>query len=269
MSQRVLVVEDDSELVEVLEHKLRSHGLEAVSVCTGGEALDLFDSYRPDLVLLDVRLPDISGLEVCRKLRARSHTPIVILSVMAREEDKVAGLQQGADDYITKPFSPRELLVRLEALILSRETPAAPPDALGEPPQGILEAGDITIDVRGQEVLLAGRELRLPPSQFNILRILVEHAQRVVSPATLVDHVWPRGLANYSDLADAIMALRSAIEEDPVHPQRIVHVPPYGYQFVPHAPGGRIEVGAYSGEPGEAAAEGDGGTDGEPREQRP
>jgi len=239
MSRRVLVVEDDPELAELLEHKLGGHGLEVACVSTGTEALDLFDDYRPDLVLLDVRLPDISGLEVCRELRTRSDTPIIVLSVMAREEDKVAGLRQGADDYITKPFSPRELVVRLEAL-LPREQPAAPAaDAPLEPSRGVLEAGDLSIDVRGHEVLLPGGKLHLPPTQFKILRILVEHARRVVSPATLMAHVWPEGLGKYSDLAEAIMALRLAIEEDPVHPERIVHVPAYGYQFVPHAPGGR------------------------------
>lgn len=234
MSHRVLVVEDDSELAEVLEHKLSGHGLDVACAYTGTQALDMFDSYRPDLVLLDVRLPDISGLEVCRELRTRANTPIVMLSVMAREDDKVAGLDYGADDYVTKPFSPRELLVRIEALLPGEEPPPPAPDEPPEPSQGMLEAGDLSIDLRCHEVLVAGRKVRLPPTQFKILRILVQHAQRVVSPALLVARVWPEGAGDYSALAETIMALRSAIEEDPVHPRRVVHVSPYGYQFVPH-----------------------------------
>lgn len=271
MSHRVLVVEDDPELAELLERKLGGHGFEVDCVSTGTEALDLFDSYRPDLVLLDVRLPDISGLEVCRELRTRSHTPIIILSVMAREEDKVAGLRHGADDYITKPFSLRELVVRIEGLLLGRQPPAPAPDAPPEPSRGVLEAGDLSIDVRGHEVLLPGRKLRLPPTQFKILRILVERAQRVVSPASLVERVWPDGLGKYSDLAEAIMALRFVIEEDPVHPRRIVHVPPYGYQFIPHAAQGSTEASTYpDGEhPEGLAGRGDGSTDvGAPSEER-
>lgn len=232
------MVEDDTELAEVLEHKLSGHGLDVACAYTGTQALDLFDSYRPDLVLLDVRLPDISGLEVCRELRTRADTPIVMLSVMARENDKVAGLDYGADAYVTKPFSPRELLVRIEALLPSRQPPAPAPDEPPEPAQGMLEAGDLSIDLPRHEVFLPGRKVRLPPTQFSILRILVERAQRVVSPATLLARVWPGGVGDYSALAETIMALRSAIEEDPVHPRRIVHVSPYGYQFVPQMPQG-------------------------------
>jgi len=243
MKQRVLLIEDDENLSAALRQKFEREGMDVVGTDSGREALDLFERYAPDLVVLDLVLPDISGFEVCEELKQKSDTPVLILSVMARESDKLEGLARGADDYVTKPFSLRELVVRSERLLKARlEAPAPIRQAAAEPapagpvPAGrrrVLEVGDLTIDLRTHEVTVGGRRVHPPPTQVNVLRILTEHARRVVSPAALLARAWPSGTADYSELAEAIMGLRSAIEEDPVHPERIVYVPGYGYKLMP------------------------------------
>ncbi len=223
----VLVVEDEESFVEALVVGLKREGF-LVRVATDGvEALDIFDQVRPDIVLLDVWLPRLSGIDVCRELRTRSRVPIVMVTAKSSEIDTVVGLEVGADDYVTKPYRLRELVARMRA-VLRRSPPAgeapAYPDAL--------EVGDLRLDPQRHEVFLGGRQVVLPLKEFELLELLMGNAGRVLTRETLIDRVWgPHYVGDTKTLDVHIKRLRAKIEEDPSRPSRITTIRGLGYKF--------------------------------------
>ncbi|MGM0819087.1 MAG: response regulator transcription factor, partial [Actinomycetota bacterium] len=210
---KILVVEDEPSLVEALEFGLAADGFEAVSATDGAEALAAFDRERPDLVLLDVMLPGMAGTEVCKHLRARSAVPIIMLTARDSEVDKVVGLELGADDYVTKPFSMRELAARVRA-VLRRGGEWDVPE-LGAP----LEASGVRIDPERYEVIARGEPVELPPKEFALLELLVRNAGRVLTREVLIDRIWGADYVGDTKTLDVhIKRLRGRLERDPHDP---------------------------------------------------
>jgi two-component system KDP operon response regulator KdpE len=192
---------------------------------TGGEALDMFERERPDLVILDLGLPDMDGSDVCRKVRDRADTPILILSARGEEKDKVAALDQGADDYVTKPFGPEELMARVRAALrrsLGREGTL----------HGQLTRGDLTIDFDRRRVHRGKVEIRLSPKEFDLLTLLISHAGRVLTHRAILKAVWgTHGIEQPEHLRVLIGQLRKKIEPDPGNPRYLLTEPWVGYRF--------------------------------------
>ncbi len=229
----VLVVEDEPSLQATIAYNLRREG-HAVLTASDGEAAVALAERRPDLVVLDVMLPKLDGLEVCRRLRQRSAVPILMLTAKDSEVDRVVGLEVGADDYLTKPFSMRELLARVKALLRRRELLAAELRQEGATAAGQrLEAGDLEIDVARHRVSRAGAPVNLTPREFDLLAFLVRHPGHVFSAERLLETVW-----GYERAVDArtvpvhIRSLREKLEEQPSQPRRIETVRGVGYRFV-------------------------------------
>jgi len=222
---QVLLVDDEISIQRAMAPLLRARGY-AVSVAgSGREALDLFERERPDLLILDLGLPDMDGSEVCRRVRDRADTPIVVLSARGEEKDKVAALDLGADDYVTKPFGPEELLARVRAAL--RRLP-------GEEgkPRGQLTRSDLTIDFDRRRVRRAGLEIRLSPKEFDLLTLLVAHAGRVMTHRAIVKAVWgPHSVDQPEHLRVLMGQLRKKIEPDPAHPRYLLTEPWVGYRF--------------------------------------
>jgi DNA-binding response OmpR family regulator len=224
---KVLVVEDERPLAETLAYNLKRAGYEVRVVYDGASALKALRRDPPDLVVLDLMLPEVSGEDVCRVLRAESQAGVIMLTAKAEEEDKLAGLGLGADDYVTKPFSMKELMARVEAVL--RRTGRVT-DGAGE---AIVAAGDVEIDPERHEVTVAGRSVDLSPKEFELLRVFVANAGRVLSRDTLLRQVW--GDEAYRDPHTVnvhVRWLREKIERDPSRPTRIVTVRGFGYKFV-------------------------------------
>ncbi|MYI55467.1 MAG: response regulator transcription factor [Acidimicrobiia bacterium] len=240
-SPRVLVVEDEPSFVEALSAGLRREGFALDIARDGREALDRFKACEPDLVLLDVMLPRLSGLDVCRELRAISNVPIVMVSAKGEEIDTVVGLEVGADDYVPKPYRFRELVARMRAA-LRRAQLQAEQSGLTEADSGRpLEIGDVSIDPRGHEVWVRGETVRLPLKEFDLLRTLMANAGRVVSRDDLIDEVWGADYVGDTKTLDAhIRRLRRKIEVEPSNPRHIVTVRGVGYKYSEPAasPGG-------------------------------
>jgi DNA-binding response OmpR family regulator len=220
----VLIVDDDRKLIELVRVYLEKDGYRVVAAKDGQEALRLARSQAPNLVVLDWLLPGMSGLEVCRAVRAESNVPIIMLTAMASEEDKLIGLDLGADDYLTKPFSPRELLARIRALLRR----------VSETEQGLARAqvGSLTVDPRRHEVSLRGESIDLTPTEFKLLATLMQQPGRVFSRLQLVDQVFGStydGLERSVD--EHIMNLRRKIETDPSHPQLVLTAYGVGYKM--------------------------------------
>jgi two-component system, OmpR family, response regulator RegX3 len=233
----VLVVEDEESFVEALTIGLRREGFEVTVATDGAEALELFDAVQPDLVLLDVMLPRMSGIDVCRELRSRSDVPIIMVTAKGTELDTVVGLEVGADDYVTKPYRLRELVARMRA-VLRRRAPAtgstpSPTATEGSGPT-VLEVGDVHIDHQRHEVFVRGEPVKLPLKEFELLSLLCENAGWVLTRAALIEHVWGRDYVGDTKTLDVhIKRLRSKVEPDPVSPQRIVTIRGLGYKFEP------------------------------------
>jgi len=193
----------------------------------GVEGLEQFDQVRPDLVLLDVWLPRMSGIDVCRQIRARSQVPIIMVTAKSSEIDTVVGLEVGADDYVTKPYRLRELVARMRAVL--RRTPALPDaQATGE----VLEVGDVQLDPERHEVRLRGGLVALPLKEFELLELLMANAGRVLTRETLIDGVWgPHYVGDTKTLDVHVKRLRSRIEDDPTRPRRITTIRGLGYKF--------------------------------------
>ena len=223
----VLVVEDEESFVEALVVGLKREGF-LVKVATDGvEALEIFDHVRPDLVLLDVWLPRLSGIDVCRELRARSRVPIIMVTAKSSEIDTVVGLEVGADDYVTKPYRLRELVARMRAVLRRSPSAEEPP-----PPPDSLEVGELRLDPERHEVQLAGRPIVLPLKEFELLELLMGNAGRVLTRETLIDRVWgPHYVGDTKTLDVHVKRLRAKIEEDPSHPTRITTIRGLGYKF--------------------------------------
>lgn len=223
---KLLLVEDDRAIAEGLAVTLESEGFEVQWVNDGAAAVEAFDRARPDLVLLDVMLPGMSGTEVCRTLRARSEVPIIMLTARDDEVDRVVGLELGADDYVTKPFSPRELVARIRA-VLRRASQGG--DVAADAPA---EAVGVRVDRARHEVRVGDDLVDLPPKEFDLLAALVESAGRVLTRTQLIDDVWGSDYVGDTKTLDVhIRRLRTRIEDDPQEPRRIQTVRGVGYRF--------------------------------------
>jgi len=223
----VLVVEDEDSFVEALSIGLRREGFRVQIARDGAQALDLFDAVNPDLVLLDVMLPRVSGIDVCRQLRKRSQVPIIMVTAKGAEIDTVVGLEVGADDYVTKPYRLRELVARMRA-VLRRSPRDRQMDASGE----ALEVGDVALDPERHEVVIRGSTVQLPLKEFELLELLLDNAGRVLTRETLIDRVWGSDYVGDTKTLDVhIKRLRSKVEDDPSNPSRIVTIRGLGYKF--------------------------------------
>jgi two-component system response regulator RegX3 len=222
-----LVVEDEESWSEALAYMLRKEGFEVAVAATGPQALSEFDRTGGDLVLLDLMLPQMSGLEVCRQLRSRSDVPIIMVSARDSEIDKVVGLEIGADDYVTKPYSLRELLARIRAVLRRRGG-----DAAAEP--SILTAGPVCMDIDRHVVTVDGAEILLTLKEFQLLELLLRNAGRVLTRAQLIDRVWgPRYVGDTKTIDVHIKRLRSKIEADLSAPRYLRTLRGVGYKFQP------------------------------------
>jgi two-component system response regulator RegX3 len=223
----VLVVEDEESFVEALIVGLKREGFRVKVARDGLEALEVFDASRPDLVLLDVMLPRMSGVDVCREIRAKSRVPIVMVTAKASEIDTVVGLEMGADDYVTKPYRLRELVARMRA-VLRR----APTDDAMQTSGDVLEVGDVRLDPDRHEVVVRGAEIALPLKEFEVLELLLDNAGRVLTRETLIDRVWgPHYVGDTKTLDVHIKRLRAKVEDDPSHPTRITTIRGLGYRY--------------------------------------
>lgn len=222
---RLLVVEDEESFSEALQFMLAREGFEVAVASTGPDALAEFDRHGADLVLLDVMLPGLSGTEVCRAIRARSTVPVIMLTAKDSEVDKVVGLELGADDYVTKPFSARELVARIRAVLRRGEQSE-------ELLPATLAAGPVRMDVERHVVSVDGREVRLPLKEFELLELLLRNAGRVLTRGQLIDRVWGSNYVGDTKTLDVhVKRLRAKLEPDPGQPQYLVTVRGLGYKL--------------------------------------
>lgn len=222
---RILVVEDEESFREALDFMLRKEGYEVLLADSGDLAIELLERKGADLVLLDLMLPGLSGIDVCRKIRLTSQVPVIMVTAKDSEVDKVVGLEIGADDYVTKPFSSRELLARVKA-VLRRSS------ELGVDDGKAFESGPVRIDVERHQVSVAGNPVALPLKEFELLKLLVSNAGRVLTRTQLIDRVWGSDYVGDTKTLDVhIKRLRSKIEPDPAHPKFLVTVRGLGYKY--------------------------------------
>jgi two-component system, OmpR family, response regulator RegX3 len=223
---RVLVVEDEESFSDALSYMLRREGYDTVVAATGTDALAEFDRAGADIVLLDLMLPGLSGTEVCRALRTRSSVPIIMLTAKDGEIDKVVGLELGADDYVTKPYSARELVARMRA-VLRRRTEAEPAAA-----ESTLAAGPVRLDVDRHVVAVDGQPISLPLKEFDLLELLLRNAGRVLTRGQLIDRVWGADYVGDTKTLDVhVKRLRAKLEPDPANPRHLLTVRGLGYKF--------------------------------------
>jgi two-component system response regulator RegX3 len=223
---RVLVVEDEESFSDALSYMLRKEGFEVSVAATGTSALTEFDRTGADIVLLDLMLPQMSGTEVCRELRQRSHVPIIMVTARDSEIDKVVGLEIGADDYVTKPYSPRELVARIRAVLRRRGSEAV------EAATPTLAAGPVRMDIERHVVTVDGEAVQLPLKEFELLELLLRNAGRVLTRGQLIDRVWGADYVGDTKTLDVhVKRLRSKIEPEPSAPRYIVTVRGLGYKF--------------------------------------
>jgi two-component system response regulator RegX3 len=224
---RVLVVEDEESFSDALSYMLRKEGFEVAVAPTGPAALTSFERTGADLVLLDLMLPGLPGTEVCRELRARSNVPVIMLTAKDSEVDKVVGLELGADDYVTKPFSSRELVARIRAVLRRR-------GEVEELTPSVLEGGPVRMDVDRHVVSVRSDQVQLPLKEFELLEVLLRNAGRVLTRIQLIDRVWGADYVGDTKTLDVhIKRLRAKIEPDPANPRHIVTVRGLGYKFEP------------------------------------
>ena len=221
----LLVVEDEESFVDALVVGLQREGFQVRVARDGAEALDLFDIVQPDLVLLDVMLPRISGIDVCRQIRTKSSVPIIMVTAKSSEIDTVVGLEVGADDYVSKPYRLRELVARIRAAL--RRAP------LGEEEDvDVLEVGDVRLDPERHEVVIRGEDVALPLKEFELLELLLSNAGRVLTRDTLIGRVWGSDYVGDTKTLDVhVKRLRSKVEDDPSSPKRIVTIRGLGYKY--------------------------------------
>jgi two-component system response regulator RegX3 len=225
---RVLVVEDEESFSDALSYMLRKEGFEVSVAATGTSALTQFDRTGADIVLLDLMLPEMSGTEVCRQLRQRSAVPIIMVTARDSEIDKVVGLEIGADDYVTKPYSPRELVARIRAVLRRRSSEPA------EVSTPTLAAGPVRMDVERHVVTVDGGSVQLPLKEFELLELLLRNAGRVLTRGQLIDRVWGADYVGDTKTLDVhVKRLRSKVEPEPSAPRYIVTVRGLGYKFEP------------------------------------
>jgi two-component system, OmpR family, response regulator RegX3 len=228
-SARVLVVEDESALADSIAYSLSREGFAVLTAMDGEKGLERFRSERPSIVVLDLMLPKLSGLDVCRAIRAESQVPILILTAKDSEADKVAGLELGADDYVTKPFSMRELVSRVRAHLRRAEMSAPPPVST----PGKLTRGPIELDPERHEVFVRGQPVLMTPKEFELLELFLARKGRLLTRQYLIDEVWgPDYVGDTKTLDVHVKRLRQKIEEDRHRPRHLLTVRGLGYKFV-------------------------------------
>jgi two-component system response regulator RegX3 len=224
---RILVVEDEESFSDALSYMLRKEGFEVAVTMTGPDGLEEFDRGGADLVLLDLMLPGLSGLEVCRQLRQKSDVPVIMLTAKDAEVDKVVGLEIGADDYVTKPFSARELLARIRAVLRRR----------GEPEElltSVLECGPVRMDVDRHVVTVNGTTAAMPLKEFELLEFLLRNSGRVLTRGQLIDRIWGSDYVGDTKTLDVhVKRVRAKVEPDPAQPKHLLTVRGLGYKFEP------------------------------------
>ncbi len=220
----VLIVEDEESYRDALGFMLEREGFEVLLAADGAEGLAQFDRHGADIVLLDLMMPGLSGTEVCRRLRQRSTVPIIMVTARDSEIDKVVGLELGADDYVTKPFSHRELLARVRAVLRRGQDVELLPD--------VIEAGGVRMDVERHEVWVDGRGVRLALKEFELLEMLLRNAGKVMTRAQLIERIWGADYVGDTKTLDVhIKRLRGKIEADPANPELLLTVRGLGYKF--------------------------------------
>ena len=223
----VLIVEDEESLADPLAFLLRKEGFEATVVTDGPSALAEFDRAGADIVLLDLMLPGMSGTDVCKQLRSRSSVPVIMVTARDSEIDKVVGLELGADDYVTKPFSSRELVARMRAVLRRRGDG-------DEPGTSVMESGPVRMDVERHIVMVRSAQVQLPLKEFELLEVLLRNAGRVLTRMQLIDRVWGADYVGDTKTLDVhVKRLRAKVEADPGNPGHIVTVRGLGYKFEP------------------------------------
>lgn len=222
---RVLVVEDEQNLREPLVYLLQKEGYDVLEAEDGLSAIEVFRSHGADLILLDLMLPGMSGNEVCRTIRVESTVPVIMLTAKDTEIDKVVGLEIGADDYVTKPYSTRELLARMKAVLRRGAEPQAAE-------MGVLRAGPIVMDLEKHVVTVEGEKIQMPLKEFELLELLMENVNRVLTRGQIIDRVWGSNYFGDTKTLDVhVKRIRSKIEEDPARPRYLVTVRGLGYKF--------------------------------------
>ncbi|WP_152366015.1 response regulator transcription factor [Microlunatus speluncae] len=223
---RILVVDDDETVREVVRRYLSREGHQVLEAGTGPDALAIFREQRPDLVVLDLMLPGSDGLELCRTMRAESTVGVIMLTALGLESDRVVGLEQGADDYVVKPFSPKELTLRVTRLLQRLE-----PVILADEPELRLTDGDLIIDTRARTVHRDGEPLNLTGREFDLLAFLIRHAGQAFTRKELLERVWDWSFGDDSTVTVHVRRLREKIEQDPSQPRRLVTVWGRGYRY--------------------------------------
>ncbi|HEX5017344.1 MAG TPA: response regulator transcription factor [Actinomycetes bacterium] len=230
----VLVVDDDKALAEVVTAYLTRAGLRGVQAATGRDALRRFDESQPDLVLLDLMLPDLDGLEVCRRLRQHSDVPVIMLTALGEEVDRVLGLEVGADDYVTKPFSPRELVLRVQSVLRRTERRTGSRNDTGVDAAGAtVKDGGLVVDFAARAATLDGKSLSLTSREFDLLSFFLSHPRIAFSREDLMQQVWGWTVGDHSTVTVHVRRLREKIERDPTNPERLVTVWGVGYRWDP------------------------------------
>lgn len=224
---RILVVEDEESLADSVRYNLEREGYSVGVASDGRKALDRFRSESPSLVILDLMLPEMSGLDVCRQIRQVSNVPIIMVTAKDSEADKVSGLEIGADDYVTKPFSVRELVSRVRAHLRRAGMRAA------EPEEDVLSGGPVSLDVAKHEVLVRGQTVGFPPKEFELLEAFLRRQGRLLTRDFLIEEVWGAGYFGDTKTLDVhVKRLRKKVEQDPHQPKHLVTVRGLGYKFV-------------------------------------
>ncbi|MGH9025712.1 MAG: response regulator [Acidimicrobiia bacterium] len=223
---RILVVEDDPNVAEVVSRYLEREGYDVEHLSDGREALAHAGTALPDLVVLDLMLPGLNGLEVCRRLRSIAAVPVVMLTARSDEEDRIAGLELGADDYVAKPFSPRELTARVKAVLRRAQLPLGGPE-----PVGLIKAGDLEVDLAAREIRQHGAPVTLTAREFDLLAFLARHPRQAFGRDELLERVWGYSYGDTSTVTVHMRRLREKVEADPSKPKRLVTVWGVGYRF--------------------------------------
>jgi two-component system response regulator RegX3 len=222
---RVLVVEDERNLREPLVYLLQKEGYDVIEAEDGNSAVENFNTLGADLILLDLMLPGLSGNEVCRIIRAESQVPIIMLTAKDTEIDKVVGLEIGADDYVTKPYSTRELLARMKAVLRRGAEPV-------QDDSGVLKAGPVVMDLDRHTVSVNGEKIQMPLKEFELLELLMENVNRVLTRGQIIDRVWGSNYFGDTKTLDVhVKRVRSKIEDDPSRPRHLLTVRGLGYKF--------------------------------------
>ncbi|HEV7208403.1 MAG TPA: response regulator transcription factor [Mycobacteriales bacterium] len=221
----VLVVDDDDTVAEVVTRYLERAGFRVIHAADGPSALAAVQSHSPDLIVLDLMLPGMGGLEVCRRLRETSPVPVVMLTALGEETDRIAGLELGADDYVTKPFSPRELVLRVQSVLRRAAAP------LETPGRTLLTSGDLVVDTSAREARRGGRLLPLTVREFDLLTFLLRHPRMAFDRAQLLEQVWGWTYGDHSTVTVHVRRLREKIEDDPARPRLLVTVWGIGYRW--------------------------------------